>query len=134
MSEYIIKSLPLGILSYNDGEPLKGHVIQFDLEDDMKDIVVRGAFTEGLELLKKSARNVNLYWKHQINGLPCGEISVVKEDKIGLYLEGNRTGPAGLRRFGHDPPNGRWRRGIPGRGPPDQDGSALPGDGAEGCR
>lgn len=54
----------------------------FDVEDNVKDVVCRGAFTASLETKMPA-----LLWQHNASQ-PIGVYEVAKEDERGLYLEG----------------------------------------------
>jgi HK97 family phage prohead protease len=59
----------------------------FNVEDNCRDTVVPGAFKKTLE--KKNVKNdIKLLWQHVANK-PIGYFDTIKEDAIGLYVEGH---------------------------------------------
>lgn len=69
----------------NDGDYgiFKGYASVFDFEDSDCDIVMKGAFNETL----MNRPNVKMLWQHRMD-VPIGKYPVLKEDNVGLYVEG----------------------------------------------
>jgi HK97 family phage prohead protease len=61
-----------------------GYASVFDVVDNQKDVILRGAFRETLQGRKQSIR---LLWQHQFEE-PIGLITEIFEDDRGLYVEG----------------------------------------------
>lgn len=61
-----------------------GYASVFDVVDNQRDVMLRGAF---LRTLQKQAGGVKLLWQHQQHE-PIGILDRIFEDKHGLYVEG----------------------------------------------
>ena len=61
-----------------------GYASVFDIVDNQKDIMLKGAFAD---TLKKGARAIKLLWQHQQDE-PIGVFEKMFEDAVGLYVEG----------------------------------------------
>lgn len=75
-------NVPFEIKSVKDDGSFAGYGSVFGVEDSYKEIVVPGAFTESL-----AGRNPKMLWQHR-SAEPMGVYTTVKEDNIGLYVEG----------------------------------------------
>jgi len=62
----------------------KGYASVFNNVDSDRDIIVPGAFAESLK--KKGVKGIRLLWMHD-SRQPIGTITVLQEDKTGLYFE-----------------------------------------------
>lgn len=61
-----------------------GYASVFNVTDSQNDIVERGAFSEAAG---RGGKGVKLLWQHDTKH-PIGAISSLKEDALGLYVEG----------------------------------------------
>lgn len=61
-----------------------GYASVFDIVDNQKDIMIKGAFSA---TLKQGAGAVKLLWQHQQDE-PIGVFERMFEDSVGLYVEG----------------------------------------------
>ena len=61
-----------------------GYASVFDMVDNHKDIIIRGAFAH---TLKGRVRDIKLLWQHQQNE-PIGFFTKMFEDSRGLFVEG----------------------------------------------
>lgn len=77
-------SVPLEIKSLSEDGRFAGYASVFDLTDNQRDRVMRGAFAESI---KGRAREVKLLWQHD-QAEPIGYFTKMFEDKHGLYVEG----------------------------------------------
>lgn len=59
-----------------------GYASVFDIIDSHNDVIINGAFSNSLH-----KNNVKLLWQHQIDA-PIGNITSLKEDSYGLFVEG----------------------------------------------
>lgn len=80
MRDYL--DLAFEIKSVKDDGTFAGYGSVFDVLDSYREIVAPGAFTESLQ-----NRMPSLLWQHR-SGEPIGVWPVVKEDNIGLQVEG----------------------------------------------
>ena len=76
------KSYPMEIKSISDEGYFSGYGSVFDVVDDWDDVIVRGAFAETLQ--KKTPV---MLWQHD-SAEPIGVYERIREDEIGLWLEG----------------------------------------------
>ena len=76
------KSYPMEIKEINDEGYFSGYGSVFDVVDDWDDVIVRGAFAETLQ--KKTPV---MLWQHD-SAEPIGVYERIREDEIGLWLEG----------------------------------------------
>ena len=60
-----------------------GYASVFDFEDSDCDVIMKGAFNESLS----KRPNVKMLWQHRMD-MPIGIYPVIKEDNVGLYVEG----------------------------------------------
>lgn len=65
-----------------------GYGSVFGETDSYRDIVMPGAFKNTLAKFKELKRKVPMLWQHN-SRQPMGVYDVLKEDKIGLYVEGS---------------------------------------------
>lgn len=63
-----------------------GYASVFNIEDSYKDIVIAGAFKNTLKT-KNITSDIKLLWQHN-QTKPIGYFNLIKEDTIGLYVEG----------------------------------------------
>ena len=80
MRDYL--DLAFEIKSVKDDGTFTGYGSVFGVVDSYQEIVAPGAFTESLQ-----SRMPSLLWQHR-SGEPIGVWPVVKEDNIGLQVEG----------------------------------------------
>ena len=59
-----------------------GYASVFNTVDSYNDIILNGAFNNSIKY-----NNIKLCWQHDINNI-IGNINILKEDSIGLYIEG----------------------------------------------
>ena len=76
------KSYPMEIKSISDEGYFSGYGSVFDVVDDWDDVIVRGAFADTLQ--KKTPV---MLWQHD-SAEPIGVYERIREDEIGLWLEG----------------------------------------------
>ena len=76
------KSYPMEIKEISDEGYFNGYGSVFDVVDDWDDVIVRGAFAETLQ--KKTPV---MLWQHD-SAEPIGVYERIREDEIGLWLEG----------------------------------------------
>lgn len=74
----------LELKSLNEAGRFTGYASVFDVVDNQKDIILRGAFTHTLQARKG---DIKLLWQHQMDE-PIGTLETLMEDKRGLYVEG----------------------------------------------
>lgn len=74
--------IPFKIKAVSDDGLFSGYGSVFGVIDSYKEVVVQGAFAESLQ-----GRMPSLLWQHR-SGEPIGVYTTVREDNIGLYLEG----------------------------------------------
>lgn len=63
-----------------------GYASVFNIEDSYKDTIVVGAFSNTLKT-KNVKSDIKLLWQHD-QTKPIGYFNIIKEDSIGLYVEG----------------------------------------------
>lgn len=76
------KNYPMEIKEISDEGYFSGYGSVFDVVDDWDDVIVRGAFAETLQ--KKTPV---MLWQHD-SAEPIGVYERIREDEIGLWLEG----------------------------------------------
>ena len=76
------KNYPMEIKEISDEGYFSGYGSVFDVIDDWDDVIVRGAFAETLQ--KKTP---GMLWQHD-SAEPIGVYERIREDEIGLWLEG----------------------------------------------
>ena len=76
------KSFPISVKEISNEGYFSGYGSVFDVLDDWNDVIVRGAFTETLE-----AKKPVMLWQHN-SAEPIGVYEQMREDDIGLWLEG----------------------------------------------
>lgn len=74
--------IPFKIKAVSDDGLFSGYGSVFGVLDSYKEIVAPGAFAESLQ-----GRTPSLLWQHR-SGEPIGVYTAVREDNIGLYVEG----------------------------------------------
>lgn len=74
--------IPFEIKAISDDGLFSGYGSVANVVDSYKEIVAPGAFAESLQTRKPS-----LLWQHR-SGEPIGVYTTVKEDNVGLYVEG----------------------------------------------
>lgn len=74
--------MPFSVKAVADDGTFAGYGSVFNVVDSYKEIVVAGAFAESLK-----TRQPSLLWQHR-SGEPIGIYTSVKEDNIGLHVEG----------------------------------------------
>ena len=84
MREQKRMSYTLNLKSLDEEGRFAGYASVFDILDNQKDVMAKGAFTH---TLGKNGRNVKLLWQHQQDE-PIGIIERMFEDAYGLYVEG----------------------------------------------
>lgn len=80
MRDYL--DVPFKIKAVSDDGLFSGYGSVFNVVDSYKEIVVPGAFVDSLE-----GRMPSLLWQHR-SGEPIGVYTAVREDNVGLYVEG----------------------------------------------
>lgn len=80
MRDYL--DIPFKIKAVNDDGLFSGYGSVFGVVDSYKEVVAQGAFAESLQ-----GRLPSLLWQHR-SGEPIGVYTAVKEDNIGLHVEG----------------------------------------------
>lgn len=76
------KSYSMEIKAIDDQGHFSGYGSVFDVKDDWDDIIVKGAFEKSL-----AAKMPVMLWQHD-SAEPIGVYESIKEDDIGLWLEG----------------------------------------------
>lgn len=74
--------VPLEIKAINEDGSFSGYGSVFGVKDSYDEIVAPGAFTESIQ-----GRMPSLLWQHR-SSEPIGVYTLVKEDGVGLYVEG----------------------------------------------
>ena len=74
----------LEVKSLNEEGRFAGYASVFDVVDNQRDVVLRGAFAEHV---KGRASDIKLLWQHRMDE-PIGVFTHVFEDARGLYVEG----------------------------------------------
>ena len=74
----------LDVKSFDPSGRFAGYASVFDVVDNQKDVIVRGAFSE---TLKGRIGDIKMLWQHQQDE-PIGIFERMFEDKNGLYVEG----------------------------------------------
>ena len=80
MRDYL--DIPFKIKAVSEDGLFSGYGSVFGVVDSYKEVVVPGAFSESLQ-----GRMPALLWQHR-SGEPIGVYTTVKEDSVGLYVEG----------------------------------------------
>lgn len=80
MRDYL--DVPFKIKAVSDDGLFSGYGSVFNVVDSYKEVVVPGAFAETLQ-----SRMPSLLWQHR-SGEPIGVYTAVREDNVGLYVEG----------------------------------------------
>lgn len=80
------KHLFYGLKHINNSGKFCGYASVFNIEDSCKDTIIPGAFKNTLKR-KNIKSDIKLLWQHIANK-PIGFLEIVKEDAIGLYIEG----------------------------------------------
>lgn len=80
MRDYL--DVPFKIKAVSDDGLFSGYGSVFNVVDSYKEVVVPGAFVESLQ-----GRMPSLLWQHR-SGEPIGVYTAVREDNVGLYVEG----------------------------------------------
>lgn len=74
--------VPFKIKAVSEDGLFSGYGSVFGVKDSYNEVVTQGAFVDSL-----SSRLPSLLWQHR-SGEPIGVYTVVKEDAVGLYVEG----------------------------------------------
>lgn len=80
MRDYL--DIPFQIKAVSEDGLFSGYGSVFGVVDSYKEVVAPGAFAESL-----AGRMPSLLWQHR-SGEPIGVYTTVKEDSVGLYVEG----------------------------------------------
>lgn len=79
---------PFAVKSTSDNGTFAGHASVFGEIDSYRDIVLPGAFAKSLKKdFADKGRKVPMLWQHS-SRQPIGVYTTIKEDDIGLYVEG----------------------------------------------
>lgn len=62
-----------------------GYASVFNVEDSYNDIILNGAFKKSLK--NKNIADIELLWEHD-KQKPIGKFNIIREDSVGLYVEG----------------------------------------------
>lgn len=81
------KSFSLEIKSISDTGEFSGYASVFGVKDSHSDIVMPGAFQKSLDKWAEKGSLPAMLWMHDIKE-PIGVYTVMKEDDVGLYVEG----------------------------------------------
>ena len=84
MREHRRVDAPLELKSVNADGRFAGYASVFDMVDNQRDMMMRGAFRDSL---KDRVHEVKLLWQHEARE-PIGYFTAMFEDKHGLYVEG----------------------------------------------
>ena len=76
--------VPLEIKSIDTDGRFAGYASVFDMVDNQRDVMLRGAFRDSI---KERVREVKLLWQHDQRE-PVGYFTAMFEDAHGLYVEG----------------------------------------------
>ena len=79
--------LPFKVKEISDSGEFSGYASVFGVEDSYGDVVLKGAFKESLAAWKEKGRLPSMLWQHDSKE-PIGIYTLMKEDDIGLYVEG----------------------------------------------
>ena len=82
MSNLLRKAYPLELKEINDEGYFSGYGSVFDVIDDWDDVIVKGAFEKSI-----SKKTPVMLWQHD-SAEPIGIYESVKEDDVGLFVEG----------------------------------------------
>ncbi len=74
----------LEVKSIDESGHFAGYASVFDIVDNQKDIMIKGAFAS---TLKKGISAIKLLWQHRQDE-PIGVFEKIFEDAVGLYVEG----------------------------------------------
>lgn len=80
------KSSSFEIKQINNLGKFCGYASVFNIKDSYNDIVLPQAFKKTL-LSKNFKTDIKMLWQHQVDK-PIGYFTLIKEDSIGLYVEG----------------------------------------------
>ena len=72
----------LNLIKNQDNGFFCGYASVFNTVDSYDDIILNGAFNNSIKY-----NNIKLCWQHNINNI-IGSINILKEDSVGLYIEG----------------------------------------------
>ena len=84
MKEYKQLDVSLELKSLEEDGRFAGYASVFDVVDNQRDVVERGAFSG---TLRNRLKDIKLLWQHQMSE-PIGVIERMFEDERGLYVEG----------------------------------------------
>lgn len=84
MHAHTSREVPLDIKMLDKTGEFEGYASVFDVVDNHRDKVVRGAFRRSLKDRKEP---VKLLWQHRMDE-PIGVIAELREDMYGLYIKG----------------------------------------------
>lgn len=84
MREQKMLDWPLEIKSLDESGHFSGYASVFDVVDNQRDVVLPGAFSRSL---RERDGEVKLLWQHKMDE-PIGVITTLREDAVGLYIEG----------------------------------------------
>ncbi|MDR1982792.1 MAG: HK97 family phage prohead protease [Holosporaceae bacterium] len=82
--KYLTQHLHLKSIS-EDGE-ISGYASVFNVVDGYGDIVMKGAFTNAVEIFAAGGKKPKLLWQHDVN-YPIGVINEIFEDNYGLFVK-----------------------------------------------
>lgn len=77
-------AVSLELKSVDAGGRFAGYASVFDVVDNQRDIMLRGAFADSIA---KGVSHIKLLWQHQ-QSEPIGVFDRMFEDEVGLYVEG----------------------------------------------
>lgn len=78
---------PFQLKALGEDGAFAGYGSVFDVVDSYRDVILRGAFADTLAEHRERGSMPALLWQHQADE-PIGVYSEMREDKVGLYVEG----------------------------------------------
>jgi HK97 family phage prohead protease len=84
MREQKTLQFKLDVKSIDNSGRFAGYASVFDMVDNQRDVIIRGAFSRSI---KDRVHSIKLLWQHQQDE-PIGVFDSIFEDEHGLYVEG----------------------------------------------
>ena len=79
-------------LKFADNGGFRGYASVFDGVDSYGDTIVRGAYSDVIERIKRGAASMpKMFINHRSFEIPVGKYTLIDEDEKGLYVEGEFT-------------------------------------------
>lgn len=84
---YLMNTITFETTLNNTRGKISGYASVFKIEDSQKDLVAKGAFQKTMRAWRLHESLPKMLWQHKLES-PIGKWTLMREDELGLYVEG----------------------------------------------